>query len=207
MNTLGRGPGRPPAASKADVENVAVGLMLERGYEKVSVEEIAAAAGIGRTTFFRYFGSKPGVIWPEFDATIERLAGSLAASEAADDVLAAVRGAVTDSTRAAVYSSDVWLKRFQLLDTSKELRGGAHLHWESWKLPIAAFVAERTDDDSGAYIPMVIAAACQAVFVAELRHWQNRDDQRDELLARLDAHLLNVLAHLASLVTTDNNSR
>jgi AcrR family transcriptional regulator len=189
------------------VEQVAVALMLERGYEKVSVEDMAAAAGIGRTTFFRYFGSKPGVIWPEFDATIERLAASLAASAAADDVLGAVRGAVNSSTRAALYSSDVWLERFQLLDTSTELRAGAHLHWESWKVPIAAFVADRTDNDAGAYIPMVIAAACQAVFVAELRHWQNRDDQRDELLARLDAHLHNVLAHLASLIATDDNGR
>jgi AcrR family transcriptional regulator len=183
------------------VEQVAIGLMLERGYEKVSVEEIAAAAGIGRTTFFRYFGSKPGVVWPEFDGTINRLAESLARSGSTDDVLGAVRGAVIESTRAALYSSEVWLERFKLLDTSAELRAGAQLRWEAWKLPISVFVADRTGDNAVAYVPMVIAAVCQAVFVAELRHWQNRDDRRDDLLARFDAHLQNVLAHLTNLLT------
>ncbi len=68
--------------------------MIDRGYENVSVEDIAAAAGIGRTTFFRYFGSKSGVIWLEFDSTIERLADVLEASADADDVLGSVRRAV-----------------------------------------------------------------------------------------------------------------
>lgn len=47
--------------------------MLRDGYDAVDGDTIAAAAGIGRTTFFRYFGSKPGVIWLPFDATIDGL--------------------------------------------------------------------------------------------------------------------------------------
>ncbi|MFJ6095416.1 acyl-CoA-like ligand-binding transcription factor [Williamsia muralis] len=199
METQRRQPGRPPAASKAYVEQVAVELMLQRGYEKVSVEDIVAAAGIGRTTFFRYFGSKSGVIWLEFDATIERLTRTLAESDS-DDVLDSVRTAVLESTREAVFSSDVWLERFRLLDTTADLHAGAHAHWEAWKLPIVSFVAARTGKGVGDYVPMVVGAACHAVFVAELRHWQNRDNARTDLPARLDTHLAHVLSHLSGLV-------
>lgn len=36
----------------------AVGLFVEKGFEQVTVDEVAQAAGISRRTFFRYFNSK-----------------------------------------------------------------------------------------------------------------------------------------------------
>src|SRR5437660_7051579 len=50
--------GRPPATTRGDIEAVAFALFARNGFEETTVEEIAAAAGIGRRTFFRYFGSK-----------------------------------------------------------------------------------------------------------------------------------------------------
>ena len=35
-------------------------------------------------------------------------------------------------------------------------------------------------------MPAAIAGAYHGVFLAELRHWQNADDDRDGLLSRLD---------------------
>lgn len=192
--------GRPRAASKADVEKVALALMLERGYENVSVEDIAAAARISRTTYFRYFGSKPGVVWLSFDATIERLDRELAAFRGSD-VLDGVRRAVVESTRAAVYDSDVWLDRFRLLDTSAELQAGTYVHWEEWKRPVAAFVAARTDTQPIDRVPAVVAATCQAVFVSELRDWRNSDDKRHDLLGRLDNGLGEMLNLFGALVS------
>ena len=37
-------------------------LIEERGYEAVSVEEIAAAANVSRSTMFNYFTSKEAVV-------------------------------------------------------------------------------------------------------------------------------------------------
>jgi AcrR family transcriptional regulator len=198
--------GRPRAASKADVEETALALMLERGYESVSVEDIAAASGISRTTYFRYFGSKPGVVWLSFDDTIERLDRALA-EYSGSDALGAVRGAVVGSTRAAVFDSDVWLERFRLLDTSPELQAGTYLHWEAWKRPVAAFVAARTAMEPNDRVPMVVAATCQAVFVSALRDWRNSDDKRHDLLARLDDGLIEMLALLEGVVSSAGSPR
>jgi AcrR family transcriptional regulator len=193
-----KGPGRPPAASRQAVEQIALELMLRDGYESVSVDAIATAAGIGRTTFFRYFGSKPGVVWAPFDATITSLRSAVDASEAVG--LDCIRAAIVASTRAAVYSSEVWLERFQLLDAHASLRADAYEHWEKWKQVIAERIAHDELCDAGDAIPMAIAGACQSVFVAELRNPQNRGDGQDALLGRLDDSLSQVCGALEALL-------
>ena len=41
----------------------ALGLFVERGFAATSIEDIAAVAGIGRSSFFRYFDSKEAVVF------------------------------------------------------------------------------------------------------------------------------------------------
>jgi AcrR family transcriptional regulator len=47
------------------IRKAALELFSERGYEQVSVTEIAERAEVGRTTFFRYFGDKQEVLFPD----------------------------------------------------------------------------------------------------------------------------------------------
>jgi AcrR family transcriptional regulator len=54
---------RNQARNREEVVAAAVRLFLERGYDAVSAEEIAVAAGLSRRTFFRYFGSKDDVLF------------------------------------------------------------------------------------------------------------------------------------------------
>jgi len=46
--------GRPAVTSRAELEQVALGLFAEAGFEATTVDDIAAAAGVARRTFFRY---------------------------------------------------------------------------------------------------------------------------------------------------------
>ena len=52
--------GRPPAASRADVLDAAMYRYL-RG-RRVDVREIAAELGLGRTTIYRWYGSREGLL-------------------------------------------------------------------------------------------------------------------------------------------------
>jgi AcrR family transcriptional regulator len=58
--TTPRRRGRPPAASREDVLRVAMHRYL-RG-RRVDVQAIAAELGLGRTTVYRWFGSREGLI-------------------------------------------------------------------------------------------------------------------------------------------------
>lgn len=200
-----RGPGRPPTSSRAVVEKIALALMLRDGYENVSVESIVAAAGIGRTTLFRYFGSKGGVIWTAFDETIASLqellatAGLVEPSPAAS-ALDTARHAIVESARVAFDSSDMWLPRFELIDSSPALRGGTYDHWERWKSVVANYLASHSEHSSTSPEIMSVAAALQTVFVSVLRDAALRDIGSKDLLLRLDDSLLRLSPPLALIV-------
>lgn len=58
-------------------------LFEEHGYDAVTMDAIAARAGVGRTTLFRLFGSKEGLIFPDHDALLQQLEQRLAAAPVA----------------------------------------------------------------------------------------------------------------------------
>lgn len=71
------------AARRLEVAAAAVRLYAEHGYEATSVDQIAAAAGLSRSTFFRQFRSKEDVVFADHDTLLEQAEAFLA--EAHDD--------------------------------------------------------------------------------------------------------------------------
>lgn len=53
---------RKRAALHATIERAAIDLVLEHGYDTVTVDMICEASMVSQRTFFNYFGSKEGVI-------------------------------------------------------------------------------------------------------------------------------------------------
>ena len=52
---------------------MAIDLFSARGFDAVSVDDVARAAGIARRTLFRYYASKSAILWGDFDAHLEHL--------------------------------------------------------------------------------------------------------------------------------------
>ena len=65
--------------TRATIVDVASGLCARQGYEKTTVEQIAAAAEVSPRTFSRYFPSKEAVIGALIEETAEHIAAALAA--------------------------------------------------------------------------------------------------------------------------------
>lgn len=56
-------------ARRSEILDAALGLVLSKGYERMTVNDIIGALGISSGAFYHYFGSKPGVL----DAIVERI--------------------------------------------------------------------------------------------------------------------------------------
>lgn len=62
---------RKKAKTRAEIQRQALRLFRERGYETTTVSQIAEAAEVSESTFFRYFPTKEEVVlWDEFDPLI-----------------------------------------------------------------------------------------------------------------------------------------
>jgi AcrR family transcriptional regulator len=68
---------RQQQQTRAEIVRVAFELFGKHGFEKVSVEMIAAAAGISRATFFNYFPQKELILREVASARAEKLKGIL----------------------------------------------------------------------------------------------------------------------------------
>lgn len=58
---------------REEIYNAALDLLAEQPYDKVSVDDICARAQVGRATFFRFYGTKAGLL-AEFNRRLAELA-------------------------------------------------------------------------------------------------------------------------------------
>src|SRR5216684_5171722 len=86
---------RKKARTRASIREHALRLFREQGYHKTTVEQIAAAAEVSPSTFFRYFPTKEDVVLQDDMDT--RLVEALERQPAGLDPLSAVRAAAREA--------------------------------------------------------------------------------------------------------------
>jgi mycofactocin system transcriptional regulator len=164
--TTGRG--RPRGTSARALELIAMRLFTDRGFDATTVEEIAAAAGVSRRTFFRYFDSKAAVLWHEFDGEVDALRAAFAA--VADDVatMTAIRHVVVAVNRYRAEDVGELRTRMHLIGSVPALQASAAPHYEAWERAVSEFAADRLAQPADSLYPLTIGrttlAACRAAF-------------------------------------------
>ena len=86
---------RKKARTRAAIREHALRLFREQGYQRTTVEQIAAAAEVSPSTFFRYFPTKEDVVLQDDMDT--RMIEALERQPAGLSPLSAVRAAVRDA--------------------------------------------------------------------------------------------------------------
>jgi len=77
--------------AQTELTTVAQDLFLEHGYDETTVDQIAAAAGMSKRTFFRYFPSKDDLVIGKYDLFGDRMAEALDARPAGEPVWESLR--------------------------------------------------------------------------------------------------------------------
>jgi AcrR family transcriptional regulator len=86
---------RKKERTRADLQRHALRLFRDHGYAETTVDDIAAAAEVSRSTFFRYFGTKEDVVlFDDVDPVMDRM---MAAVPEGTPLLQALRTVLRDS--------------------------------------------------------------------------------------------------------------
>jgi len=174
--------GRPPSTTHEDVERVALELFARNGFERTTVDDIAAAGGIGRRTLFRYFSSKNDIVWGDFERVLDRLRRNLAARPPTEPLMRAVGHAVVASNH---YDADQLRQlriRMTLITSVPALQAHSMLRYAAWRGVVADFAAQRLGARPDELAPQVIAHAALGAAMAAFARWvadPRQDLERD----------------------------
>ena len=163
--------GRPPVTSRAELELVALDLFERGGFEHTTVADIAAAAGISRRTFFRYYASKNDVVWGDFDGMLRRMAQWLA--DAPDDrpLLETVTDAVVRFNDLPPAAVPAHRRRMSLILHVPALQAHSTLRYADWRGVVARYAARRLGLDTAELVPQLVGHVALGAAVAAYEQW------------------------------------
>jgi len=167
------------ADTRARVEKAALDLFTLKGFEQVIIDDVAAAAGISRRTFFRYFATKADAVWGDFPAHVARLEALLAATDPQQPVLASVCAAYVEVNDYADAELPLLRERMQLILTEPALLAHSQLRHADIDRVVAEHVARRTGASPAALVPRLVAASTRAAATTAFELWLS--DQRTPL--------------------------
>jgi AcrR family transcriptional regulator len=119
-------------------------LFQQRSFEAVTVRDIAAAAGVGERTFFRYFPSKESLVLQQVRDLIPMLEAAIRARPAAEPPLTALRNAVLELAQRQGANPAVLLAGPMPLRTDPTSRGDRFLLFDLEEAVASAFLARLT---------------------------------------------------------------
>ncbi|MHA6792884.1 TetR family transcriptional regulator [Pseudonocardia bannensis] len=160
------------AEVRRDLVNAAVALFTERGYDDTTVDDIAAAAGVGRRTFFRYFRGKEDAVSPDHEACLARVGAIFADAHPSEPVLSLVLRAGETVFDLYFDDADVARKRFRLTHEVPALRDREVASVDRYRRLFTRQLRVRLADvPDGELRAAVTAAAVVAAHNQALRRW------------------------------------
>ena len=163
--------GRPPVTSRAELEQIALDLFIRNGFVETTLDDIAAAAGIARRTFFGYYSSKNDVVWGDFDTLLRSMEAWLAGAGADVPLLEALTGAVVRFNDLPPEAMPAHRQRMALILHVPALQAHSTLRYADWRGVVARFAARRLDEPVEAPLPQLIGHLALGTAVAAYEQW------------------------------------
>ena len=161
----------PAQGTRARVERAALDLFTRRGFEHVTTDEVADAAGISRRTFFRYYATKADAVWGDFAGHVARLEDRLSVSDPARPVVASVCAAYVEVNDYPESELPLLRERMQLILREPALLAHSQLRYAEVDRVVAGHVAERTGAAAGDLVPRLVAASTRAAATTAFEVW------------------------------------
>ncbi|CAO5165227.1 TetR/AcrR family transcriptional regulator, regulator of mycofactocin system [Frankia sp. AiPs1] len=196
----------PQQASVAAIEKAALEMIAARGFQDVTVEEIANAAGVSRRTFFRYFASKNDILFGNFAELLQELDDWFTSVPDDRPMFDAIAEGVMRFNRANTDGPVVHRQRMELIMFTPALKANASLRNAEWLAVIARYTARRLDEPEDALGPQLIGHVSLGAANAAYERWLRAPGADLNELVRRAFRMARTLAEL-DITTTQSSWR
>ena len=170
------GMGRWEPNARGRLEQAALELYVERGFEQTTVAEIAERAGLTERTFFRHFADKREVLFGGAKVLEELLVEKVAAAPDELTPLDAVAAALGAAEAVFPERRESSRQRQSIIAATLELQERDLMKLEALSAALAGALRGRGVNDP---VAGLAAAAGVAVFRAAFEDWLEERDRRD----------------------------
>jgi AcrR family transcriptional regulator len=162
---------RKKLATRVALSDAAFRLAVERGFNRVRVEEIAAEAGVSTRTFNNYFSCKEEAIVSLFFARVESARVSLAIRPQTEPLWEVIAGA-TIELLPPEEELGKWRERVKLIRRTPALEAEYLKATSALERVLVDEIAKRTglDPETSLY-PLLAACVAVAAIRAAMQHW------------------------------------
>ncbi len=148
-------------------------LFAERGFDAVSVAEIADRADLGRTTFFRHFGDKQAVVFAQEEELVATIAAAHGQTDAPvpstlPEAIGQLREIVLALCTQATQDPVSYRRHYDLIAEHAELQARDALKMQQFAQLLATILTTRGAEDHIAQLAAQITLGCYQA--AKLRH-------------------------------------
>jgi AcrR family transcriptional regulator len=178
---------RKKARTRAALQEHALRLFREQGYDATTIEQIADAAEVSPATVYRYFPTKPDlVIYDDLD---QLMIDAYRAQPAGLAPLESLRAAIVDGFGGLLGEAlEVQRDRERLIRSEPELRAAMLDEFTRTLREIAELISERADRPPGDNVVLSLAGAVLGVTMA-VWFGTEGDDDLGRFIERLDSGL------------------
>jgi AcrR family transcriptional regulator len=156
----------------ADLEEAALALFCEKGFDAVTIDDIAAGADVSRRTFFRYYASKEDVILSDHPKRLDELQAALDRRPMDEPPLTALRHAILSLAGSLEEQRDHMLRRFRLVTATPALEARSLCLQRNWESAVTGMLAGRMGVDPLKDLrPGVVAATAMAAMRIATANW------------------------------------
>jgi AcrR family transcriptional regulator len=168
--------GRPADADPDAIALVALRHFDAHGYEETTMDDIAAAAGVSRRTLFRYFPSKPALVWGGMEPVVERMRAVLDAAGDTESVRDVLARAFTESLDLGAHRIEATRRRLRLMASHPPLVAFGIASLAADRDVLCGFLARRLDLPVDGLRVHVLADALTSANFSALLWWAQHDD-------------------------------
>jgi mycofactocin system transcriptional regulator len=163
--------GRRRSTTWDHISNVAIDLFAARGFDEVSVDDVAEAAGIARRTLFRYYPSKNALPWGDFDAHLDHMRDLLIGLDPDVPIRDALRTALLAFNSFDEQETARHRQRMRVILETAALQAYSMTMYAGWRAVVAAFVAQRLGTKPEDLVPQTVAWTMLGAALSAYEHW------------------------------------